>query len=66
MRTDYPDLLTVAEVAKMLRVTERTVRAWTGTGTLRAVRIGGRVRYRFSTLEAMLEELESDVAKVGR
>ena len=52
------DLLTVGEVAKMLRVTERTVRAWTQVGTLRAVRIGGRVRYRLATLEALLDELE--------
>jgi excisionase family DNA binding protein len=54
-----PDLLTVAEVADMLRVSERTVRTWTQAGTLRAVRIGGRVRYRLATLEALLEDLET-------
>lgn len=60
------DLLTVAELAEMLRVTERTVRTWTQAGTLRAVRIGGRVRYRRATVEAMLEELEGFAPKGRR
>ena len=53
------DLLTVDEVAEMLRVTARTVRTWTKAGTLRAVRIAGRVRYRRTTLEALIESLET-------
>jgi len=60
------DLLTAAEVAQVLRVTERTVRTWTQAGTLRAVRIGGRVRYRATTLEEMIESLESDAPKGRR
>jgi len=60
------DLLTVAEVAEMLRVTERTVRAWTHAGTLHPVRIGGRVRFRRTTLEATLDELEGNSREGGR
>ncbi|MDZ4178029.1 MAG: helix-turn-helix domain-containing protein [Coriobacteriia bacterium] len=56
--TAEKQLLTVAEVADLFRVTERTVRAWTAAGTLRAVRIGARVRYRRATLEALLDDLE--------
>ena len=52
-------LLTAPEVAEFFRVSERTVRAWTAAGTLRAVRIGGRVRYRRATLEKLLEALET-------
>lgn len=52
------DLLTVAEAAELFRVSERTVRTWTATGILRAVRIGGRVRYRRATLDATIAALE--------
>lgn len=53
------DLLTCQEVADMLRVSDRTIRTWTSNGILRAVKIGGRIRYRRETLEALLEELEA-------
>lgn len=54
------DLLTTAEVAEWLHVSERTIRTWTQAGTLRAVRIGARVRYRRSTLEALIGALEAE------
>ncbi len=36
--------MTVAETARALSVSERTVRRWIATGRLRAYRVGGRVR----------------------
>ena len=57
------DLWTVNEVAALFRVTPRTIRSWTASGTLRCVRIGGRVRYRRDTLEELLEGLETPVCE---
>lgn len=54
------DLWTVDEVATLFRVTPRTIRSWTSGGTLRCVKIGGRVRYRRDTLEELLRELEGE------
>jgi len=54
-------LLTVKEVAKILRVDESTIRRWAHTGHLKAVAIpqngGKRHKYRFdaNTVEALLQ-----------
>jgi excisionase family DNA binding protein len=48
--------LTVAEVADMLKLNQQTVRNWIDQGSLRALRVGRRVRIRRSDLERMLEE----------
>jgi excisionase family DNA binding protein len=48
--------LTVAEVAGMLKLNQQTVRNWIDQGTLRALRVGRRVRIKRSDLERMLEE----------
>ncbi|MEI7814718.1 MAG: helix-turn-helix domain-containing protein [Coriobacteriia bacterium] len=53
------DLLTTEEVAQWLRCSPRSVRNYTAKGILRAVRVGGHVRYRATTLEALLETLEA-------
>jgi excisionase family DNA binding protein len=48
--------LTVAEVADMLKLNQQTVRNWIDQGSLRALRVGRRVRIKRSDLERMLEE----------
>ena len=49
-------LLTEAEVAEMLRVSQRTVRRWRNEGTgPPALRIGRRIRYRRSAVETWLD-----------
>ena len=48
--------LTVAEVAEMLRLNQQTVRNWIDQGSLRALRVGRRVRIKRSDLERVLEE----------
>ena len=55
----YPDLLTVREVARRLRVDDTTVRRWIKTGTLTAVILPHRgkrsaYRVRADTLAALL------------
>ena len=47
-------LMTVAEVAREMRVTPRTVQRWITSGSLKAARIGGTVRlHRSDLLEAV-------------
>ena len=49
-------LLTVPEVALMLRVPPRRVNEWRWSGRKPDwVRVGGRIRYRLSDIEAYLE-----------
>ena len=49
---DLPPLLTVREVAKILRVSPLTVKRWTKRGRLPAIRINSRgdMRYRKETI----------------
>ena len=46
--------LTVAEVAKMLKLTEQTIRNWIEGGTLPAIRAGRRVRIKSTELDRFL------------
>lgn len=49
------DLLTVAEVAGLFRVSPKTVTRWAQAGKLRAVRtLGGHRRFHRSEVEAQL------------
>ena len=49
-------LLTEVEVADLLRVSQRTVRRWRNEGTgPPALRVGRRIRYRRSAVEAWLD-----------
>jgi excisionase family DNA binding protein len=48
------DLLSIAEVARALRLNEQTLRNWIDDGTLPAVRIGRRVKIARAELESML------------
>ena len=50
------ELLTVAEVAELLKLNQQTVRNWIDQGSLPALRVGRRVRIRRSDLDRLLEE----------
>ena len=53
-KDDLPEFLTVSEVAKLMRVTIRTVRRRIAEGELRAVKFGGALRIpRDALLEAL-------------
>jgi excisionase family DNA binding protein len=54
---DNEEFLTVAEVAKLLKINEQTVRNWIDRGELAAVRAGRRVRIRRSALDQVLTEV---------
>ena len=43
-KNEYEPWLTVKDYARLLQVTERTVRNWIKSGLLRHKRIGGRIR----------------------
>ncbi|MGI8826678.1 MAG: helix-turn-helix domain-containing protein [Chloroflexota bacterium] len=45
------DLLTVADVAALLRVTDETVRTWLRTNQLHGYNLGGRTGWRVPTSE---------------
>jgi excisionase family DNA binding protein len=47
--------LTVADVARILRLNQQTVRNWIDAGTLPALRVGRRVRVRRSDLDALVQ-----------
>ena len=58
-------LLTVGEVAKLLRVNASTIRRWIATGTLQAVALPGSgkrqsYRIRQQTLDTILQPPESE------
>lgn len=55
MSTGY-DLLTAAEVADILRVSQATISRWGSTKVLHPVRIEGTVRYRRSEIDALVKE----------
>ena len=59
------DLLTRAEVARYLRVSDRTVSRIIRTGKLPAARIGRAVRIRQSDLLDMLNEKPSNSSDLG-
>jgi excisionase family DNA binding protein len=50
------EFLTVAEVAKLLKVNPQTVRNWIDQGKLAAVRVGRRVRITRADLERVIQE----------
>ncbi len=52
---DAVDLLSVSQIAQMLGVHERTVRAWIQAGDLRAHRAGRQLRVYRRDLESFLE-----------
>ena len=56
MATELPELLTTAEVARMLRVAQSTVQRWVQLGQLSAIRLpSGGIRIRRIDVEKLLE-----------
>ena len=49
-----PELLTLGEAAKLLRLKVPTLRAWRAQGKLSVVKIGGRVLIRRADLDALI------------
>ena len=49
------DIVTVAEIAEILRLNQQTVRNWIDDGLLPAIRVGRRVRIRWADVEAMMK-----------
>jgi excisionase family DNA binding protein len=49
------EFLTVAEIARILKLNQQTVRNWIDQGTLPALRVGRRVRVRRSDFNALME-----------
>jgi len=52
--TSTDELLTVAEMAAILRLNQQTIRNWIEAGTLPAIRIGRRVRIRRADFNALV------------
>ncbi|MES0838015.1 BldC family transcriptional regulator [Nocardiopsis tropica] len=53
--TEFEELLTPAEVARLFRVDPKTVAAWARTGRLTSVKtLGGHRRYRESEVRRLL------------
>ena len=50
------ELLTIEEVADMLKVSKMTLSRWNLNGTLPKIEIGGKRRYRRSDVEAAIEQ----------
>lgn len=48
------ELMTVAEIAAVLKLNQQTIRNWIDQGTLPAIRIGRRVRIKRSDFEQLL------------
>ena len=59
-------LLNVAEAAKLLRISENTLRDLTKAGKLKAVRISGSWRSRPASLEAYIRAHEGTTEKYVR
>lgn len=52
-------LLTRTETANLLKISLPTLDDWTKTGVIKAKRIGSRIRYVYSDVEAAIKELPS-------
>ena len=50
------ELLTIEEVADMLKVSKMTLSRWNINGTLPKIEIGGKRRYRRADVEAIVEQ----------
>ena len=56
-------ILTRQETAKILGVSLPTLHEWTKTGVVQGTRIGTRVRYRMSDVEAALKDIRNIKSK---
>ena len=56
-------ILTRKETANILGVSLPTLNEWTKTGVIQGTRIGSRVRYRMSDVEAALQDIKNVKSK---
>jgi excisionase family DNA binding protein len=49
------ELMTVAQIAEVLKLNQQTIRNWIDQGTLPAIRIGRRVRIKRSDFQALVD-----------
>ena len=49
------DVVTVADIARILKLNSQTVRNWIAGGSLPAMHVGRRVRVRWGDVEAMMK-----------
>ena len=54
-----PELITRAEVARILGISLPTLNDWTKRGVIPALKIGSRVRYKKADVYAALEKVET-------
>jgi excisionase family DNA binding protein len=54
-RNSYVVMLTVKDVARICRVTTRTVRNWYGKGDLKVIKAGGRILIQPADLKSFLK-----------
>jgi excisionase family DNA binding protein len=66
--SDLPDLLNIKQAARLLQVSETSLRRWTNAGRLACLRVGRRRerRFRRADLLAFLEEQPASPALAGR
>ena len=57
------EILTVADVADLLKVSDRTVRNWIEAGKLKGYRFGQAYRIKKADFEAFIEESEIKTEK---
>ena len=57
MQINYPELMTIEEVAKYLRVKRRTVYDWVKKGKIPAIKAIGQWRFKREKIDAWLESL---------
>ena len=55
MSTSDDEFLTVADIARILKLNQQTVRNWIDQGTLPALHVGRRVRVRRSDFDELVE-----------
>ena len=55
MSAGSEEFLTVADIARILKLNQQTVRNWIDQGSLPALRVGRRVRVRRSDFDTLLE-----------
>lgn len=61
-----PDLMTVAEVARVLRVSDRTVQRWASNGFIPPpINLRGMVRYRQSDITTWLAQRQTETRAGG-
>jgi excisionase family DNA binding protein len=60
------DIVTVAQIAEILKLNRQTVRNWIDAGALPATHIGRSVRVRWGDVEAMMKPAGPELARADK